>query len=650
MPEELNKLYIIILDGMSGEYLDQVDESGEFLMPFVRGFAKTGARFTSCAAVLPTVTTVNHTSIVTGAYPGTTGVYSVGNYYLGLIDEPAKDESGARLRDAREDPQPDCYRLDVREFHPRHVRVDTLLDVYKKHGKKTGIVAGKGWVARTISGGADTLVIGSYSVPTPEEGADAENMDPDPSMEFESKKPDWWTVPEGWTMGGPVGPEDQQFPPRFHVLDWDERMDDDKPLSDLHKTGQSLLTMLTDDEWSLPNYHSKTLPSNEWVKEMSLRLIAEDDPDMMYVIFAATDGAGHLTGSLTDRGDTNALSNRDAIEDEVRRADGFVEELVGKIRKRNPEAIVVITSDHGMSNLRTRDSLSAEIQKQARRKARPFADVIQGGIELAATGLVSTTLPDLLSDIKESPPAQREKKVKLLEAMLEGMKEYNDAYPEYTHESVDVRTILADRGFRMRAHSELGDDDDYEYEWFFAEGPNGYLYNAKDEETLQGIIDALREWNIAHGSRIWEIVCPRLQMEGINRRTGVPFNLRPKDLPEDKKIGDVVWPDLFLFVDRNHCFTLTDDALRAGLFASGVSLKVPEGWNFNLPNIPGHHGTYTEQHVGLIIAGGGIQPDQEIHKLVGTVDIAPTVLELIGLDQEAEMPAIDGRSLLRHLE
>ncbi len=94
-PAKSDRVVVMIsVDGLAGFYLD--DAKAE--MPNIRALAAAGARASGMEAVTPTVTWPNHTTLVTGDYPGRHGV--TGNNYLdrttgkpvALISDPVFDK------------------------------------------------------------------------------------------------------------------------------------------------------------------------------------------------------------------------------------------------------------------------------------------------------------------------------------------------------------------------------------------------------------------------------------------------------------------------------------------------------------------------------------------------------------------------------
>ena len=69
----MNKVMVLVIDGCAPEYITPEFAPNVHRLARQYGFAKT------VKAVVPTVTNVNHASILSGQFPSVTGM--VGNYY-----------------------------------------------------------------------------------------------------------------------------------------------------------------------------------------------------------------------------------------------------------------------------------------------------------------------------------------------------------------------------------------------------------------------------------------------------------------------------------------------------------------------------------------------------------------------------------------
>ena len=131
----MDKMMIMVVDGCAPEYLTRETAPGLYALAGKLGFMKT------VKSAIPSVTNVNHACILSGRFPKDTGV--VGNYYY----KPETGEEGF---------------IEERGF----MRAETILQAYKKAGKKTALLTVKGKVLGVYGDGADTGI--SVQTPDPE--------------------------------------------------------------------------------------------------------------------------------------------------------------------------------------------------------------------------------------------------------------------------------------------------------------------------------------------------------------------------------------------------------------------------------------------------------------------------------------------------
>ncbi len=130
----MNRLLIAVIDGCAPEYLTPQTAPTLFALCRKKGFAKT------VLGSVPTVTNVNHASILSGKFPEETKI--TGNYYY----HPATREEGF---------------IEERGF----MKAPTLFQAFQKAGKKTALLTVKGKVLGIYGDGA---AIG-ISAQTPDE-------------------------------------------------------------------------------------------------------------------------------------------------------------------------------------------------------------------------------------------------------------------------------------------------------------------------------------------------------------------------------------------------------------------------------------------------------------------------------------------------
>ena len=129
----MNKVMVLVIDGCAPEYITPEFAPNVHRLARQYGFAKT------VKAVVPTVTNVNHASILSGQFPSVTGM--VGNYYY----NPATGEEGF---------------IEEKGF----MKAETLLQAYRRHGLKTAFLTVKGKLLGVYGHAADTGI----SVQTPD--------------------------------------------------------------------------------------------------------------------------------------------------------------------------------------------------------------------------------------------------------------------------------------------------------------------------------------------------------------------------------------------------------------------------------------------------------------------------------------------------
>lgn len=112
---------VVVLDGFRDDYIDR------FNAPTLRALAEQGVRFTRAAGVFPGNSTVNQTSLVTGAYPRTTGIPNNSRY------DRAADRIVTPLRDNRAVTVTEVFRsAGLRTASVGHYMLEGRVDLYSK--------------------------------------------------------------------------------------------------------------------------------------------------------------------------------------------------------------------------------------------------------------------------------------------------------------------------------------------------------------------------------------------------------------------------------------------------------------------------------------------------------------------------------------
>jgi predicted AlkP superfamily pyrophosphatase or phosphodiesterase len=318
------KIYYVALDAAGRNYLrigrdgNWYDNTNERLMPQSWAFLSDAAFLARATGHLPANTDANHAAALTGSWPGTLGIFSVKTHYLGSDSESKPVHvraSKALLR----------FGLDGR---PIRTVFDVIKDPSQGGSPQTfnALVTGKAWVTDIFSDGdgvVDLLASGLthpdyVPPPTPFRLGDPAS-DPDPETDREG------TNTSGWAF----------------------------------KT-RSLLAQIS-------RLHPGGVPEDRWVASAAMRVIAAEDPDVLYVVLAECDTVQHIFGAAdapeewndNDTPDVlwddvnvhNRSANRDPVLDIVHEADfsfGLIIDFL-KSRRAFDGSFVVLLSDHGQT-------------------------------------------------------------------------------------------------------------------------------------------------------------------------------------------------------------------------------------------------------------------------------------------------------------
>ncbi|MEW5947304.1 MAG: alkaline phosphatase family protein [bacterium] len=317
-------------------------------------------------------------------------------------------------------------------------------------------------------------------------------------------------------------------------------------------------------------------PSDDWIADAAVEVIKRHDPLFTYVLLACTDDCGHAYGNFT-RGDVCTLANYEAMRSQMRVTDAAVGRLAAFLKEsgRWNDSVVVITADHGMSTMEERLQVDFDQLKKFN-----------------------------------------------LQRIFETLKSLGSL-------SVDVRAVLAQKGFHMRASDGvLRRNPDGVYDTALSEGPNTYLYRVR-ADIREKVRDALLEWNESTPHKpIWKVLLDEEMRDGVNEHDGLPFRLLCRARRDDPN-AEVVWPDLVVFTHPGYMNVIYGDSIRAGKVFVMQKLPIPPG--INVGTIPGTHGSYGEQRVPLVIIAPGVAPGTSDSRTVSLLDVLPTVCRLSGL-------------------
>lgn len=511
------RIYILALDGLSGDYIFAKDQHGNYLMPNIVELSKEALVYTNCHAPLPAVTVCNHTAIVSGARPGLSGIYGAGKCYIGL------NEDGHPVIDF---------------YSPEDIQVETLFASFKRANPRslTAVVTGKGWVGEAFYGSdCDILVTGYYM-------------------------PDYIPSPQAYILGG----EDNIDKCMFSILI--------KYSKDRVRGGKTI---------SVPGLEPDLFPSDEWILQSSLAVIEKADPDFMYILFAGPDDAGHAYGNALEKDTMSTLDNPSAMRGQVRETDKCVGDFVKFLMEtgRYDDSIIIITADHGMTSIGTRD-------------------VNIKGVEGECNVLQYLAMVDM-----DNPWI------------------------------VDIRKILEDYGLRMKAgnlHKPYLPDGVYEY--LAGEGPNAYIFGV-EEGYIDAIVEALEDFNKNHPESPIALILTKDKGDSeIDPSTGFPYQLmNEKGLKGELRYR---WPEIYVFLKKNYTFPLYVDLLRNGY---GGFMKNMEYIDIDIATIPGLHGGVGEQLVPLLIIAPELRATT-INERVSNLQIPATVARLANIPLPANAP------------
>jgi len=325
--ENRPKIYYVALDAVGRDYLriasdgNWYDGSVDRLMPESNAFLEEAAFFSRANGHLPATTDANHTAALTGSWPGTLGIFSVKSHYMGL------DAGGV--------PVIAPASKDFLRFGLDGQPIRTIFDLAKEPAEGgapdafNALVSGKVWVTDVFSqsGGTVDLLVNGLNhpgyVPRPQRYRLA-----DPESD-----PDAATDREGTNLG-PLAK---------------------RKLKSWQATGVSLIPTRA--------------PEDRWIASAALRIIAAEDPDVLYVLLAESDTAQHIFGAADvpeewDDNETkdvlwddvnvyNRSANRDPVLDVVHEADFCFGLLVDSLKDRGAYhgSYVVLLSDHGQTTV-----------------------------------------------------------------------------------------------------------------------------------------------------------------------------------------------------------------------------------------------------------------------------------------------------------
>lgn len=328
------KIYFISIDSLDPRYLELNSagtgpgRDGDWLMPNLHRFMGRAVFYPNNLVHVITATDMNHFNYLAGTMTGTSGISLVGGFIFGFDDKNRPIVKSA----ANVDQDLARYGADGRH-------VDTLFNAVKAANPNawTAFVSGKNWVPelfRRPEFGIDRIIHGmrvpDFLAAPGEAPKPGQSLGRAVRALLPGKLPFY-----AHELGNPAGLTEPQDPREQYQL-------------------ARLMS-------SLP----ASFPPDAWTADAAIKEIVEEDPDVMYILLAAVDDAGHAYGSAfdldewDDRGTPEVIddiskydprASRQGILNVVREADRQTGLILDTLEARGllDEAAVVIESDHGM--------------------------------------------------------------------------------------------------------------------------------------------------------------------------------------------------------------------------------------------------------------------------------------------------------------
>jgi hypothetical protein len=389
------KIYFLSIDSLDPRYLELdaagtgLGREGDWLMPNLHRLMGQAVFYPNNKVHIITATDMNHFNYLAGTMTGTSGISLVGGFIFGFDDhnQPIIKNSAN-------------IEQDLARYGAEGKHVDTLYNAAKAMNPNawTAFVSGKNWVPelyRRPEFQIDRIV---HGMRVPEFIAPAEAAPP-AGVKFLGRavrallpgpRPSY-----AHDLGNPAGlpgPQDRR---------------EQSPLG------------------RLMGISAAGFPNDAWVMDAAIAEIEQEDPDVLYVLLAAVDDAGHAYGSAFDltewdgRGTPGVeddvskfdpRASRQGILNSVREADRQSGRFLDLLAARGAldDSIVVFESDHSMVTY-YRDALDAKAQL---RRACPYKmdrDYFFGGA--ADIGLVIARQPDpaIVASVEKALEAWRVK-------------------------------------------------------------------------------------------------------------------------------------------------------------------------------------------------------------------------------------------------
>jgi len=385
------KIYFVAYDGLGREYL-KLDRQGKYeqvdidpLMPHVRQFLADSTCLLRARSQVPSLSDPNHVSALTGSWPGTTGLICMRHFYCGRDEygNPVKIPGDSRILRWGSEGRP------VKSIF--HVAKDPAMGGDRDALNAT--IWGKEWIGhyfRDLQRTVDIIVGGLIY-------------------------PDYLPPPSPYVLGDPLSDDDAE-----------------QDRDGVNLNPRPLFKMIPNPPYGTAGEAPNQFPDDRWVMEGALRIIAAEDPDILYIQPGAVDLVQHHAGAA-DRAeewcegsypealweDVNRYTlhaNRDPVLDVVREADATFGLLVETLQARGTyeESLLIFLADHGQRTYMDKYLNWRQVCTEAGIPEEAF-DFVSSGAE---------TIYLWLSD-----PAYAD----AIESALEGFTIYHPAFGEEVH-------------------------------------------------------------------------------------------------------------------------------------------------------------------------------------------------------------------------
>lgn len=317
------KIYLISFDGLSPNYL-QIGRNGEInpepneqLMPHLNSFIEQAAWFPDARVSLPAITDANVYAFYSGSWTGTSGLPTVGFYFMGWDENNIAVPGLIQNQDIRygADGEYAMNIFDVAKDPAYGGEANTF----------TALISGKTQLSFLFRTGQ------SSNINVLADGTRRTNYMPTPEAYLLGDPP---TDENAATDRDGINTEPIEF---FHVFSSGFGLAGDEPLKN---------------------------PPDDWVGQMAMRIIAVEDPEVFAIHFGSIDKIHHAAGAAdfpeqwVDAGTPDILwddvnifnpnANREPILDVVYDADYQFGLLMDAFASRQmmDKAIIAISSDH----------------------------------------------------------------------------------------------------------------------------------------------------------------------------------------------------------------------------------------------------------------------------------------------------------------